>query len=646
MSLSALVQPHTFMAGYSAIPLRISDTEWNDLENFKYITNILWDIVSVSASTSYDYNSTIYTKLTTTTSHNFKKGDTVLVNDINNGNAYTGYYIILAIINSTNIVIDRIYDVTMGVNPLKVSRVIKYLMSPDPDGEAKLNLSNTIKDFLTENLTDTNQTFSGPDTVFNYDLYLGRESKFVSTYSNIINDGGYASFVLPYSATTDVPFQIGDYIYIEQDQYGWNYTDNAFNFGRLAFTGTTQVPFDIGSQILVTGQITNPQYNGYTTVYSANTNLLITNKSFASASPIEPGVIYGIPEPSYGGTATITDISVGVSGVTITIDKTYQTTYANPLTGTMRYADDKITEQPNLLYISGLTAYNARVSRLDYSLTSFDKYVIQNRAGTLNNISTILGTGTTIGYRIEKETKSWLLNHVSGTSVVTKWGYIWYDANNTLLGSSYLRPPSSSVTPPYELSFYGPVGIDQVYNATGRTDTVPMSGFVNSIHHYFVLPTSEGGTVRANPIRFDVNDDCSMYDMYHLMWKDKYGSWLSYPFIYLSRNSTEIERKTYYKREGNWDNNTFGYNSYDRGQKQYYNRSRDKYLLNTGWLNDWEVPLIKDLMESASVYIQLPDGTLIGCIIEETEMESKKGVNDQVINYTLNVRLSNNEFRF
>ena len=145
-----------------------------------------------------------------------------------------------------------------------------------------------------------------------------------------------------------------------------------------------------------------------------------------------------------------------------------------------------------------------------------------------------------------------------------------------------------------------------------------------------------------------MNDDCSRYDIYHLMWKDKYGSWLSYPLKYISKDITEFERKTYYQKEGNWDltNNTFGYDSYNRGEKSYYNRSRDKIVLNSGWIAEFENELIKDMMGSSEVYVQKPDGSLIGATITNKELEFKKSQSDYLWQYQFEINLSYNEIRF
>lgn len=643
MAISIITEPNNYMAAYSALPLRVSDSGYTNYDQYKYITSILWDKATVTNAGPYNYLNNVYTTLMVN-SHSFSKGDSVLLNDSANNNLYTGYYIVVKIVSSTQIVIDRIFDEPFGVNDATISRSIKYKMSPDPDGEAKLDLSNTIKDFVTQNLEDVNEIFAGPDTAFEYDLMLGNESIFVfpfldNYYYSVDGTVGFSNS--GYTATTDVPFQIGDQINITQDLYAWPYTDNFFSNGNVGFTGSSN-PFLVNQTILVTGQETNPQYNIYTTIYSALTNSLITYIPFGSSSPVEGGYIYGTPRPEYNGVATVTDIFVDANpaiGLVIVTDKPY-TTASPAISGTIRYADDINTQYVNLNSITGKTAYNARINRLDYSVSAFDPYVIQNRTSSLNNISTILDhQNTNQKYRIEKSTKSWLLAH-SVTGYTNAARYNWLNANGSTIGYSYITNTSGN-----DKDFYFPIGLDQVAASTNRVDSVALSGISGSVESYFVQ-VSTNAIARTNRIYFEINDDCSMYDVMHLMWKDAYGSWLSYPFIYLSRNSTEVERKTYYQREGNWDNNTFGYDSYGRGQKQYYNRSRDKYLLNSGWLYQYEVPLMKDLMESASVYLQLPDGTLLGCIIEENQIESKKLINDDVIQYTFNVRLSNNEYRF
>jgi hypothetical protein len=137
-----------------------------------------------------------------------------------------------------------------------------------------------------------------------------------------------------------------------------------------------------------------------------------------------------------------------------------------------------------------------------------------------------------------------------------------------------------------------------------------------------------------------------MYEVYQLMWKDKNGSFITYPFIYMSREFIESDKKTYYQQEGNWENNTFGYDDYGVGEKTFYQRSRESFTLNSGWLYEFERELIKDLMQSPSVYLQTPDNRLFNCHLDQPKVELFKNINEQLFSYTFNVRTSNNEFRF
>lgn len=725
MSVTALVQPDQFSAAYSAIPLRITSVGATTSQDYKYLINILWDKADKQSVTSAAFNNFVYTAITFTDTHNFKKGDLVFVNDSVNSDDKTGYYNVMNVPASNQIIIDLVPDTPWGAATSSVSRVIKYKMSPDLEAEAKLDLSNTIKDFVTQNLEDINEIYEAPDTRFSYDLALGSESKFIYTFED--NYFGGASGVgfnnTSLTSPSDVPFEIGDEVLVQQDLVDWDYDDNFFASGALGFTSSNVHNFRVGQQITIEGQITEPYYNGVTTITDVGTTWIVTDKTFTTSTPAEPGKGWGVPRPEYNGVFEVTDIFVNPPfGLVITVNTPF-TDPSEAIPGTIRFADDRISEIPTELVIEDKEAYNSRLKRIDYSVDGYDKFVNQQRTSSANNISTILDYNENKKYVIEKSTKSWLLAHAY--DVLEKQflpRFTFYDSNDTTLaiytmGLDYTYGPSIPIdiwannggnlqvdvnTPhgyspgdlveivgapytyngvhevlsvestllftvdtayvgaglnggeivkkvlnPYIEDFYFPVGLDQF---AANTNTTKLSGatfstIVDQIDYYEVY-LERLGSRASNSVFYKLNDDCSYYDIYHLMWKDEKGSWISYPFIYISKDFTEVERKQYYKTEGNWDNNTFGYDTYERGEKSYFVRSRDKVLLNSGWIKEYENELIKDLMQSAAVYVQLPDGTLVGGVIEENQVELKKEISDKIWNYTFNVRLTNNEYRF
>lgn len=647
MSVSAITQPHKYMAAYSAVPLKVYSSDWDQQELFKYIVNVVWNTVTISADQSINIGNDVFTLLTSTTPHLFEVGDTILLDDTINNNQFTGYYIVQKINSSTQFAIDLIPGVPFASSGFTCSNVLKWKLAPDLDGYGKIDLSNSLKDFVTQNLTGQSQNYGlvyeGPDTKFCYSLYCGSEQNYTFQFDdNLFSGGSVAFFASGTTSLSGIPFQVGDVITVTQDVVEWPYTDNYFATGNsVGFTGSTQHSFLPGQQVTVTGQQTFPFYNGQSSILSVTTNGLVINKTWQGSTPVEGGYIYGVPRPEYNNTCTITQIfTASTYGVVIVTDMPF-TTSSVPIPGIIQYADGQITENPIELRLSGLCVYNSYIENPDYSLTAFDPYVVQTRSYTGNNISTILNQDNC--YRIEPNTNMFLLTHITGNTYVDGLVYNFYE-NSTLVGVIRVPKPANA------LDWYSPVGLLQISQSTYTNIGGTFSSYSGNVTSYTVYgydatsPSTQAQ--RTNEICFKLNQDCSMYEIYHLMWKDAYGSFISYPFIYMSRDNIEVDRKTYYKQPGTWDNDSFQYYDYGNGEKQFYSKSRKSYILNSGWLYEFERDLIEDLMQSASVYLQTPDNRLFQAHLEATELELFKNINEQLFSYTFNIRTSNNEYRF
>jgi len=239
MAYSAITQPDSYSNGYSFIPLRLTDDNVTNIENYKYLTNIVYNEIDVTSSESYNYNGGIYTKLTFSSAHSFNVGDILLLEQ--ESQFYTDYYIVKLVPDTTSVVI----DLTLGAaltGSTSVSNVIKYKLSPDPDNEAKIDLSNTLKDFVTQDFEDSNSIFAGPNTKFSFDLKCGYEGNALFEFDDNVFQSGNVGFVATgLTATTQVDFNIGDEIIVQQNLFAWNYDDNYFAVGSLVgFTGSTE----------------------------------------------------------------------------------------------------------------------------------------------------------------------------------------------------------------------------------------------------------------------------------------------------------------------------------------------------------------------------------------------------------------------
>ncbi len=648
MAYSAITLPNEYMAAYSAVPLKLFDTQYNQVQQYQYIVNAVYDTASVITATTSTYNGQVYTLLTTSTPHSFNLGDTILLDDSANNNLQTGYYNILEVPATDEVLIDLFPSVLFQNFPISISLFYKWKLTPDLDGFGKLDMSNVLKDVVSQNLTGQSVNYGlvydGTNTKKCFGLLCGYESQYVFEFEdNIFTTGGTVGFQnSTITSLSGVPFSVGDVIQITQNPVAWGYTGITYTTAPT-YTSNQQHSFLVGQQIQVQGQTTLQSYNGFTSVLSvASSTSLTTPQNFVGNSTT-PGFIYGVPRPSYNTTATITGIYIDVTyGIVIQTDIAWAGSSV-PISGQIVYPGNQLTQVLNeLTDYDAFCVYNAHVDRVDYSVDFFDQYVIQTGSYTDYNISTILNQDNC--YRIEPNTVGFLLTHSYNTTFADGLSYSFYDTSGTLLG--VIRIPKASGS----TDWYSPIGLGQIgqsnYTDVGGT----FSGYSGQVESYTVYAydaTSPSTQVqRTNEICFKLNGDCSMYEIYHLMWKDKYGSFISYPFIYMSREFIESDKKTYYRQEGTWENDTFGYDDYGVGEKTFYQRSRESYTLNSGWLYEFERELIKDLMQSPSVYIQTPDNRLFNCHLDQPKVELFKNINEQLFSYTFNVRLSNNEFRF
>jgi hypothetical protein len=298
--------------------------------------------------------------------------------------------------------------------------------------------------------------------------------------------------------------------------------------------------------------------------------------------------------------------------------------------GTVRFAEDVVLQSWNGDSFNGV-AFNANLPYYDDALMA--SKVFQSNQG---NFASIYTPG--VNYRVEPIARFWLLSHnasnVTGSTRVT---YKFYNKAGTLISTSYFALSGT------QADIYWPGGIEQILGSA-TTNTLPN---IDDIFRYEVGITNNSGTYLRPPINFRVTFDCTTFDVWHLIWRDNWGSLATYPFKRQNIPSIEKEAKTYYNTNF-WNNFDTTYDQYveqSGGDRTYFSRHREKIELNTGWIDQAELPLIKDLFKSNQVWLVSPNSGIISAKIEETSIPLNTELQD-LIEYKFNVTYSRNTYSY
>lgn len=632
--MDQLLIPSSHAAGYSNIPVAFrSDNATKN--NFQYIINICWNRNRITSMSPSQFNGTLVTTINTVaataTSIEYKLGDKIFIYDGVNDN-YKGYYTILNILSSNVYQIDLEYTIPLTA-PMFACNYYNYKMPQDPQGIVKLDLANTLKDFVSSTIKDNflmNTPFGiydGSSTRFEYFIVLGEEYKYELRFEDngFFTAGTLGFYNTSITSLSGIPFKVGDKIFVQQDLFEWTYTSIVDESGRVRINSSNPHNWEVGDLVNVTGQITHQSYNGNNSVFNIpnSTSIVIDNVFLGTSS--ESGVIFGTPKPEYNRDFTITNIYIDVTlGLVIETDGT-PTGASQPIPGTITYLYDTLvtTYVSDIIFAETTTefsVFDARIDRKDFrNYGPYTKDLYKDNFTLYGGfgMSTILDNKAQLSYlgttkkpnRIDYTTKSFLLLHSSTSITSISMKYTWYDREGgTILGYSYLDSTLNVK------DIYVPIGIVQLMLNNDRVDSVgfDLSTDFNTIKYYTVVPYDTLPTNElAIPIKYKI-DDCERgLDAYTLIWKDALGSWISYPFKYVATESTDVTRSNYYRREGEFVDNgmddwSFDINNVNRGETTFNTQSRNKFKLTSGWVNNNENILFEDLIKSTEVFLQLP----------------------------------------
>lgn len=178
---------------------------------------------------------------------------------------------------------------------------------------------------------------------------------------------------------------------------------------------------------------------------------------------------------------------------------------------------------------------------------------------------------------------------------------------------------------------------DSNYSWTGENVTLTERIIHDTIPGQDVLETKvSGGSVTTTKTTVNTGGLSGCYILYYLNRK---GGWCDLPI------TGKVTKKDTYER---LNLETFFNNNYKPAfeKKSYRTNIRTSYVLRTGWLtNEQSEKVAYNVLSSNNLYLRdMHDNTDHACYITDTSTEYKTFKQGQMVNYTINIEISQTQY--
>ena len=249
-------------------------------------------------------------------------------------------------------------------------------------------------------------------------------------------------------------------------------------------------------------------------------------------------------------------------------------------------------------------ANNMVMDYLDYIDFDYTDYILSS--GTTGSLITSMNNNVTV----RPNDRMWvnLYNHTTDTAkyleIVTSNGGVYRIIN----GYNTSNSSNKFLT----------VGVGPYNLMNTNSSVITVSGvqpiIQDSTESYYFRMVDVAGNPTSRNYSVTLNRNCFKWDVYNLLYLDKYGSFLNFNFELARKINKTVERKSYTRNIGSYNptTNTWGYNTYDRGKTTLSNSINKSTQITSNWVSQSEGERVLDLFESPEVYLcQDPSQTVL-----------------------------------
>jgi hypothetical protein len=214
-----------------------------------------------------------------------------------------------------------------------------------------------------------------------------------------------------------------------------------------------------------------------------------------------------------------------------------------------------------------------------------------------------------------------------------------YDASGTLLKNSTFANTWVADTTDKEHFLSVLVGANNLNSWTVASGSAqPM--IADSVAKYEISFENSSNTTVSNTLTFKIDRDCTRDGNYNrLFWLNPLGRMDAFNFTQIADDNISVQSSNYNRLQGTRTSSGITFNAYSHERSNFFNSSKQRYTLNSGYVNSETSLWLKELVQSPLVYMII-GGQFVAVNILTTEYQAKSTIKEKLFNVTIEVELS------
>ena len=285
-------------------------------------------------------------------------------------------------------------------------------------------------------------------------------------------------------------------------------------------------------------------------------------------------------------------------------------------------------------YGAVISGYASAESTYIYAINSAQTYL--NQINSLvddlvyKGIPTTFGTfltnqPSTIDIRVGDSYELGFLNYA--TNGTDHMRVKTYDESGTLLKNSTFANPWVVDTTDKEHFLSVLVGAGNL-NSWTVTSGSAQPLIADSVAKYEIMFENSSNTLVSNTLTFRIDRECTRDGNYNrLFWLNPLGRIDAFNFTQIADDNITVQSSNYNRLQGTRTSSSITYNTYSHERSNFFNSSKQRYTLNSGYIDSNTSLWLKELVQSPLIFMII-GGQFVAVNILTTEYQAKSTIKE------------------